>query len=55
MPPCARRPHRRVDVLILDDLTPRPLDAAQTNDSYELVVERHRRASTIVTSTREPS
>ncbi|USQ77714.1 IS21-like element helper ATPase IstB [Ornithinimicrobium cryptoxanthini] len=45
----------RVDVLILDDFALRPLDATQTNDFYELVVERHRRASTIVTSNREPS
>ncbi|AXH96950.1 IS21-like element helper ATPase IstB [Ornithinimicrobium avium] len=45
----------RVDVLILDDFALRALDATQTNDFYELVVERHRRASTIVTSNREPS
>ena len=30
-------------------------DPTQTNDFYELVVERHRKASTIVTSNREPS
>lgn len=45
----------RVDVLILDDFALRALDATQTNDFYELIVERHRRASTIVTSNREPS
>ena len=45
----------RVDVLILDDFALRPLDATETTDFYELVVERHRRASTIVTSNREPS
>jgi len=45
----------RVDVLILDDFALRPLDATQTNDFYELVVERHRKASTIVTSNREPA
>lgn len=45
----------RVDVLILDDFALRPLDATQTNDFYEIVVERHRQASTIVTSNREPS
>lgn len=44
----------RVDVLILDDFALRPLDATQTNDFYELIVERHRKASTIVTSNREP-
>jgi len=45
----------RVDVLILDDFALRALDATETNDFYEIVVERHRRASTIVTSNREPS
>jgi DNA replication protein DnaC len=45
----------RVDLLILDDFALRPLDATETNDFYELVVERHRKASTIVTSNREPS
>jgi DNA replication protein DnaC len=45
----------QVDVLILDDFALRPLDATATNDFYEIVVERHRRASTIVTSNREPS
>lgn len=45
----------RVDVLILDDFALRPLDATETNDFYEIVVERHRRASTIVTSNREPA
>ena len=44
----------RVDVLILDDFALRPLDATQTSDFYELVVERHRKASTVVTSNREP-
>jgi DNA replication protein DnaC len=45
----------RVDMLILDDFALRPLNATETNDFYEIVVERHRRASTIVTSNREPS
>jgi DNA replication protein DnaC len=45
----------RVDMLILDDFALKPLDATETNDFYELVVERHRRASTIVTSNREPA
>ena len=43
----------RVDVLILDDFALRPLNATETNDFYELV-ERHRRASTIVTSNGNP-
>ena len=45
----------RVDLLILDDFALKPLDATETNDFYELVVERHRKASTLVTSNREPS
>jgi DNA replication protein DnaC len=45
----------RIDLLILDDFALRPLDATETNDFYEIVVDRHRRASTIVTSNREPS
>ncbi len=45
----------RIDVLILDDFALKALDATQTNDFYELVVERHRRASTILTSNREPA
>jgi DNA replication protein DnaC len=45
----------RVDVLILDDFALRRLEATETNDFYEIVVERHRKASTIVTSNREPA
>ena len=44
-----------VDLLVLDDFALRPLDATETNDFYELVVERHRRKATIVSSNREPS
>jgi DNA replication protein DnaC len=44
----------RVDLLILDDLALHRLDATETGDFYELVVERHRKASTIITSNREP-
>ncbi|WP_341361320.1 ATP-binding protein [Georgenia sp. M64] len=44
-----------VDVLIIDDFALRVLDATQTNDFYELVVERHRKAPTIWVSNREPS
>jgi len=43
----------RVDLLILDDFALRPLDTTETNDFYEIIVERHRRAATIVTSNRE--
>lgn len=45
----------RVDVLILDDFALQSLDATETADFYELVVERHRRASTVITSNREPA
>jgi len=45
----------RVDLLILDDFALRPLEATETNDFYELIVERHRKASTILTSNREPA
>ena len=44
----------RVDLLIVDDFALQPLDALDTADVYELVVERHRAAATIVTSNREP-
>ncbi|MDN5768462.1 MAG: IS21-like element helper ATPase IstB [Humibacillus sp.] len=44
-----------VDVLIIDDFALRALDPTQTNDFYELVVERHRKKSTIWVSNREPS
>jgi DNA replication protein DnaC len=44
----------RIDLLIPDDLALHPLDATDTSDFYELIVERHRHASTIITSNREP-
>jgi DNA replication protein DnaC len=44
----------RVDLLILDDFALQPLDALDTSDVYDLIVERHRAASTVVTSNREP-
>ena len=44
----------RVDLLILDDFALQPLDPLDTADIYELIVERHRAASTLVTSNREP-
>ena len=44
-----------VDVLIIDDFALRPLDATETSDFYEIVVERHRTKTTIVTSNREPA
>ena len=44
----------RVDLLILDDFALHALDPLDTADIYELIVERHRTASTLVTSNREP-
>jgi len=44
----------RVDLLIVDDFALQNLDALDTADVYELIVERHRTAATIVTSNREP-
>lgn len=44
-----------VDVLIIDDFALRSLDATETSDFYEIVVERHQNKTTIVTSNREPA
>jgi DNA replication protein DnaC len=44
----------RVDLLVIDDFALQPLDAVDTADVYELIVERHRSAATVVTSNREP-
>ena len=43
-----------VDLLIIDDLALQALDATETADFYELTVERHKHAATIITSNREP-
>src|SRR5207245_10561715 len=43
-----------VDVLVLDDFAIHPLDTIETSDTYEVVVERHRRRSIIAVSIREP-
>jgi len=40
------------DLLIIDDFGLRRLNAQQSSDFYEVVIERHRRTSTIVTSNR---
>lgn len=44
----------RVDLLVLDDFALQPMDGLDTSDVYDLIVERHRAASTVVTSNREP-
>jgi DNA replication protein DnaC len=41
-----------IELLILDDLALQPLDATETADFYQICVERHRKATTIVTSNR---
>jgi DNA replication protein DnaC len=44
----------RVDLLIIDDFALTAMDSVETADVYELVVERHRRAATVITSNRDP-
>ena len=41
-----------LDLLILDDFALQPLDATETSDFYQVCVERHQRAATVVTSNR---
>lgn len=41
------------DVLILDDFALQPMDAVATADFYELIVERHHKAATVITSNRD--
>ena len=41
-------------LLIIDDFALQPMDATQTADFYELVVARHHKASTVLTSNRGP-
>jgi DNA replication protein DnaC len=43
------------ELVIIDDFALQGLDATETADFYALVVERHRRASTVLTSNRDPS
>jgi DNA replication protein DnaC len=40
------------DLLIVDDFGLRKLECNHSNDLYELIVERHRKSSTIITSNR---
>lgn len=42
-------------LLIIDDFCLQALDATETADFYELSVERHRKAATVLTSNREPN
>jgi DNA replication protein DnaC len=41
-----------LDLLIIDDMALRKLDQTASNDLYELLIGRHKRSSTIVTSNR---
>jgi DNA replication protein DnaC len=43
-----------VELLIIDDLALQAMDPVETADFYQLCVERHRKAATIVTSNRTP-
>jgi DNA replication protein DnaC len=43
-----------LELLIIDDLALRALDSMETNDIYELITERHRKGSMIITSNRPP-
>jgi DNA replication protein DnaC len=40
------------ELLIMDDFALQPLDTTETADFYQMCVERHQRASTVVTSNR---
>jgi DNA replication protein DnaC len=44
-----------VQLLIIDDLCLQALDATETADFYQLVVERHHKTATVITSNREPN
>lgn len=45
----------RIELLILDDFALQAMDPTETADFYELIVERHQRGSTVITSNRDPS
>jgi DNA replication protein DnaC len=44
-----------VDLLIIDDFALANLDATETAEIYEICVERHHAAATVLTSNRDPS
>ena len=44
-----------VDLLVIDDFGLRSLDGLETGDLYDIVEERHRKGSIVITSNREPS
>ena len=45
----------RIELLILDDFALQAMDQTETADFYELVVERHQKAATVLTSNRDPA
>jgi DNA replication protein DnaC len=45
----------RVELLIIDDFALKTMDSIETADFYELIVERHHKTSTILTSNRDAS
>jgi len=45
----------RVELLILDDFALQGMGQVETADFYELIVERHQKTATILTSNRDPS
>lgn len=45
----------RVDLLIIDDFALQTMDQTETADFYELIVERHQKAATLITSNRDAS
>jgi len=44
----------RPDLLVIDDFCLQAMDGADTSDVYDLIVERHRRGSIVVTTNRQP-
>jgi DNA replication protein DnaC len=44
-----------IPLLIIDDFCLQALDATETADFYQIVVERHQKTATVVTSNREPN
>ncbi len=45
----------RVELLIIDDFALKAMDHTETADFYELIVERHQKTATILTSNRDAS
>jgi DNA replication protein DnaC len=45
----------RIELLIIDDFALQAMGQLETADFYELIVERHQKTATIVTSNRDPS